>query len=196
MVGMSLWTMVKRKYKSFRNAIRTTRERCVSAIVSFLLKDTEHNEVICEYITDRYMRYVTDITCDINDRWKSDNSPIVPELETMLSYLLWKDIIFISTRSHSSLEGGGVVLCVLLNDVFLWACSDAEQIAISELPEVYLAYKNDPIYGVVKWGCKRRDMKPQNPLQALMKSGGSWDAEMEALPNNIYETKGQCKCTH
>src|SRR2546430_1807368 len=44
-----------------------------------------------------------------------------------------------------------VVLFVNCNDLFWWACADAESITLDEIPTLFRAWRNDKSWGVSKW---------------------------------------------
>lgn len=77
--------------------------------------------------------------------------------------------------------GETVVLFVNCNDLFWWACADAEDLTLSEVPELYMMWKNDKNWGVSKWCCKKRNMQPQLPIREDMKKEGVWEEWMDKL---------------
>ena len=70
------------------------------------------------------------------------------------------------------------------NDVFAWACADAESITTEECVDLFKEINKDKKWGDTVWICKKRNLKPQGPIIKDMKIDGSWTDEMEALPNN------------
>jgi hypothetical protein len=90
------------------------------------------------------------------------------------------------------LNGGdaGVALMVGCNDLFFWACADAEPIppigfsAGLDGPfwDLYDRYRKSGPDGVVVWCCLRRGMRPQTPIERDMRKAGTWTDELEALP--------------
>jgi hypothetical protein len=66
------------------------------------------------------------------------------------------------------------------NDLFWWACSDHEVFDYRDVETLYKVSKEK--WGISKWACKRRGMRPQHPIEDDMKKDGAWDEEMEALP--------------
>lgn len=56
------------------------------------------------------------------------------------------------------------VLCLLMNDVFMWALADAERVSWEELPGIYAMWKEQGYDGLIVWSCKRRGNKPQKPM--------------------------------
>lgn len=91
------------------------------------------------------------------------------------------------------LNGGkdnGIVVQVICNDVFYWACADSEPIppigfgADMDQPfwDLYDRYRKDGWDGVITWCCLRRGMRPQTPMEERMRASGSWSDELENLP--------------
>ena len=84
-------------------------------------------------------------------------------------------------------KDGHMCLAVNCNDVFAWACADAESIeSEEELIALTKEVIKDTKYGSVKWVAKKRNCKPQRPLINVMKSDHLWCDEMESLPPNLY----------
>ena len=71
---------------------------------------------------------------------------------------------------------------VICNDQFYWACADCEPLPASEIESLYKMWKADPRWGVTKWCCRSRNMRPQIPIVNDMKKEGVWDDELESLP--------------
>ncbi|MCK9458540.1 MAG: hypothetical protein M0R80_02790 [Proteobacteria bacterium] len=82
---------------------------------------------------------------------------------------------------------GLVNIHINCSDVFAWACADSEPLMFDDLAAIY-KIKNEK-WGIVKWCCKKRNQKPQKPVERDMKIDGAWDAEMEALPENTMDAE-------
>lgn len=71
------------------------------------------------------------------------------------------------------------------NDLFFWACADAEPVSLEDLDEYYDACydkKGKPIpYGNDIWCCRKRNMQPQKPIRDRMKKAGYWTDELESM---------------
>ena len=109
--------------------------------------------------------------------------------EMALAALLKADILFANSRKYLEIDSTivcneTIVLFVNCNDVFAWACGDAESLTMAEVPTLYRAWKADQYWGVLKWCCQKRNLKPQKSIVDDMKKVGKWDAEMEALRDN------------
>ena len=99
------------------------------------------------------------------------NNPIVEQLlidEAIILYLTNDDI-----EIHMN-----------CNDVFMWACSDMEEVTFDEL-ENFAEMSKTP-WGAIKWVCIKRNEKPQYPMIWDMSQDGEWDDVMENLPDNAY----------
>jgi hypothetical protein len=78
------------------------------------------------------------------------------------------------------------------NDVFAWACADGESIRNSdgglnsEIISLYKLWKENNLYGPVKWVCVKRNQQPQPPLKKMMQDAGYWDNTLETLRANDY----------
>lgn len=116
-----------------------------------------------------------------------------------LAELLSAEIIFANCRPYvhswkdrgEEPDGRTVVLFVNCNDLFAWACADAEDLPLEEVPTLYKAWKAEGRWGVEKWCCRRRNQRPQPPVERQMREAGVWDAEMEALPPNTQDAEVQ-----
>lgn len=113
--------------------------------------------------------------------------------EDALIYLLEQEEIFCNSRRYlcpfDGIQPSTTVLFVNCNDVFAWGCADAEPLPVDEIAALYRMVKADPVYGSTKWCCKRRNEKPQPPLQGRMKEDGAWDDELEGLPENYCDVR-------
>lgn len=108
--------------------------------------------------------------------------------EGMLSYLLEEDVLFCNDIIDS--EGDRcLVLYVLTSDIWMWACADAEGITLDELPELCKMYMEDKSWGLVKWACKKRGMRPQKPIRDDMIRDSVWDEEEMAKLKPNYDEK-------
>lgn len=122
--------------------------------------------------------------------------------EKALAYLLRKGICFLNSRPYVEnpwdpkgkweiSEKSTTVVFVNCNDLFAWGSADGEEVAAgecvnSELANLLRHVLDDPVYGTDKWCCKKRNEKPQKPIEEKMREGGHWDDEMEKLPDNYY----------
>ena len=84
-------------------------------------------------------------------------------------------------------EGSTIVLFVNCNDVFGWACADAEALMSNEIEDLYKLWKSDNMWGPIQWVCKKRGQKPQIPVERDMKKMGSWPEWMNSLRDNALK---------
>ena len=77
------------------------------------------------------------------------------------------------------------------NDIFAWACADAEEVEHGEIQALYDLWLKDRTWGAAKWCAIKRNQKPQPPVIASMKKAGAWDDAMEALGANTQDAEVQ-----
>ena len=77
------------------------------------------------------------------------------------------------------------------NDMFAWACADAEEIVSSELQDLYTRWRKDRKWGGVIWCLIKRNQQPQPPVKEAMVKEGVWTEELEALPKNTQDAEVQ-----
>lgn len=102
----------------------------------------------------------------------------------LLSELLGAGILFSNEREYlfdGANAGSTIVLFVQCNDLFWWGTADAMDLPLVELPKLYKMWKADPKWGVEKWCCFQRKLRPQKPIIEMMKKQGAWGQDMEAL---------------
>lgn len=112
--------------------------------------------------------------------------------ELALSVLLKEGVLFANSRDYGldvkkQIDGHTVVLFVLANDLMAWACADAQDFDLNDLPVLYKMWERDNRWGPSKWVCIKRNEKPQSPIQRDMKKDRVWDETMEKLPENQYD---------
>lgn len=112
-----------------------------------------------------------------------DESKIIEECdeEKALAWLLVEGYLFLSTRDDTT------TIFVNANDVFMWACADAEKITNndgeypSEILELYKLCKQNKKWGAVKWLCLKRKLPSQQPIINDMIKDGYWDNSLETI---------------
>lgn len=90
--------------------------------------------------------------------------------------------LHVDETKGTSVGEATTVLYVNCNDLFYWACADAERIKNNEIGTFYKMHMANKKWGSAKWCCLKRKMRPQVPIVEAMKKDGFWDAELEALP--------------
>ena len=128
-----------------------------------------------------------DFCCDHKDAYLD---------EEILAYLLFKGIVFVNSRKYVNIDDNQTVMpsttiiFVNCNDIWAWGCADAEEVTKKELPVLCRMYMGDKRWGVLKWACRKRGMRPQFPIRRDMKELGVWSEMMESLEPN-YDEKGK-----
>lgn len=63
-------------------------------------------------------------------------------------------------------DDGNIKVCVNANDLFMWACANAEEITIADMPELEKAIKDcndDAGIGALLYACRKRKCRPLKP---------------------------------
>lgn len=105
--------------------------------------------------------------------------------DSALGILLQEGVCFVSGQDYLAPWDNRRKTCAVVvgcNDLFYWACGDAEELPQDQIEHVYRAWKADPQWGVTKWCCVQRKLQPQVPIVEDMKKDGAWTSELEALP--------------
>ncbi len=127
--------------------------------------------------------------------------PEKPETEMMfeegqaLARLLAEEVIFLNShwweKDWPERARKITSLNVNCNDIFAWACADAEEVEHGEIQALYDLWLKDRTWGAAKWCAIKRNQKPQPPVIASMKKAGAWDDAMEALGANTQDAEVQ-----
>ena len=109
------------------------------------------------------------------------------DISKKLIKLLDGEIVFFSISKKEAIFGKNITMSVGCNDIFWWACADAEEIKADEISELYnYVYdekgKKRKQWGSVEWACKKRGIRPQHSVEDDMKKAGAWTDELESLP--------------
>ena len=112
-----------------------------------------------------------------------------------LARLLAEEVIFLNShwweKDWPERAQKVASLNVNCNDIFAWACADAEEIAYDEIRGLYDLWMADRTWGATKWCAIKRRQQPQPPVIAAMKKAGAWDACMDALGANTQDAEVQ-----
>ena len=103
----------------------------------------------------------------------SDFVENIPEnIREIFTELLIEDVIYLEKADEE------IIMCVLMNDIFAWACADQEDITLEDIPLIYQLNKEYGYAGVIAWVSKKRGYEPQeafdrtnNYLEAQEKVG-------------------------
>lgn len=119
---------------------------------------------------------------------------LVDTPEQMLAVLLKEDQIILNSfwfkKDWPKEDQVLTSVYVLCNDVFFWACADAEPLPYSEIENLYNHYIKDPVWGVAVWCIKQRKHPPQDRVYACIKEIGDWDIDniVKNFDDNIQTT--------
>jgi hypothetical protein len=102
-----------------------------------------------------------------------------------LSILLKEEIVWINNKTIND----KIIpwLLVNTNDVFMWACGDAEDLEYDQIEPLIKLVLDNLKWGSTKWACIVNNMQPQGPIVRDMKIDKYWDDELETLPKNKYD---------
>lgn len=128
-------------------------------------------------------------------RWKfdegvklSDDDEVYFEPTEALAILLLEEVVFLNDhwweKEWPEAAQKTISINVNVNDVFAWACGDAEGLDYSELESLYDHWVKDRTWGPAVWCCKKRNMMPQKPVAKAIKVAGIWDLESMGLEPN------------
>ena len=81
---------------------------------------------------------------------------------------------------------GKAALALNMNDVFAWACADAEPFTYEDAPTLLNIAVEEGWPGLVRWACKKRGASPQNPV---LKNMAQYDAKIRRL---VEEEREAC----
>jgi hypothetical protein len=110
--------------------------------------------------------------------------------EEALAELLAAEVLFCNTGKFG--KDDTVVLFVACNDLFYWGSADAEHFTTADIEPLWRAWKSGD-YGVEKWCCQHRGMRPQYVVEQSMRKADVWDAAMESLPSRETDHFGNPK---
>ena len=97
------------------------------------------------------------------------------EPEEQLRFLMMEDVVFVNNGWHNeSQPKDHITVHVTCNDVFAWACGDAEDLLYGEIEDLFNHYVKDPKWGTAVWCIKKRKWPPQTPVYDRIKKDGIW----------------------
>jgi len=108
-----------------------------------------------------------------------------------LAVLLAHEVVFVNNnwwrKSWSEEDQKSIAVCVNCNDVFAWACSDAERLPYDEIESLYIHWELDPEWGPAIWCMKRRNQMPQKPVEDIIRKIGKWDFDFLQIGANTQD---------
>ena len=159
-------------------------------------------EEMCENLNMRYDRDPSYFYYSREKDQPPDTSdPTCLHEDLAISFLMQEEVLFHNYRPYVTNpwdkgedrtvdDTATVVLFVQAGDVFAWGVAEARNLpgreALSSLLNEYLKYG---LSGRDRWLCRLDNEKPQYPVMQAMKAAGAWDEEMEALPDNYYDSQ-------
>jgi len=112
------------------------------------------------------------------------------ETPLAVAALLAAGVVFVNApwyRSDLPESDRGVArLLVNSSDVFAWACAEAEDLPMAEIPRLYAAWRADRTWGTTAWCIALRRAPAQPPVAARMHAAGTWDPERLAREGTTY----------
>lgn len=127
--------------------------------------------------------------------WKDMDGNVHLEFDEnkALSELLLNEIVFLNSyhwKTDWTQDSRKVIaICVVCNDCFYYACSDAEELLYDELQDLYDHYILDKIYGPIVWCCKKRNQYPLREIYNKIQERGVWNLDEYNLKDNLYWKK-------
>lgn len=109
--------------------------------------------------------------------------------ELALAHLFLSGVLMCNNGQGA--DGQTTCVYVICNDVFAWACADAQNLPTEEIGALFRLWHTDKIWGPAKWCAIRRNQKPQPPVIKAMQEEGAWDDVMERLPENTQDAETQ-----
>lgn len=130
--------------------------------------------------------------------WDFENDgkhEMVFETEGALALFLINGVVFLNSNWYQKdwPEDAQKRTSVLVNcnDIFAWACADAEPLPYSQIETLYRMFRKDPAEGAAVWCCIQRKEMPQAPVAKDIRKAGIWDLDSLNLVPNHYDE--QCK---
>lgn len=114
-----------------------------------------------------------------------------------MACLLAADICYMIPRNGNIRLGKPeytAAIFVNASDIFAWGSADGEPIKTadgdpgSEIIALYKCWKENEQWGFAKWLCLKRNEQPQRPVKEKMIESGVWNDQLEALPENYYDS--------
>jgi len=99
--------------------------------------------------------------------------------EAALAHMLLNGELISSQSTDETVE-----LRVVCNDIFAFACVDAEKLPYSEIRSLYEMWRADKYWGIVKWCILKRKLMPQKSVLEAMKRMDAWNLDENQLEKN------------
>jgi len=129
--------------------------------------------------------------------WKDKPAEEIFEEEDALAHMLINGVIFLNShwwREDWKEEDRRLPsLNVNCNDVFAWACADAEPLPHGEIKNLYDMWRKDPRWGPAVWCIMQRRQMPQAPVEKRIRAAGIWDLDALGLNANTQDAEVHAK---
>jgi hypothetical protein len=115
------------------------------------------------------------------------------EPEGAVALMLINDVIFLNNhwfeKNWPEPVRRNAALFVNCNDVFAWACADAEPLPYHQIENVYKMWCKDSEWGPAIWCMVARNQMPQKPLEKIIREAGVWNLDELNLGQNTDDAK-------
>lgn len=128
------------------------------------------NEAMGIYPAGTIIEGVTKKRTEWQDGWNAYATKLLEKTRTVLTWFkalpedsrLLIEQCLKSEKLSLMVDGEAIKLLVPCNDLFFWACADAEDFDVAEL-EAFRKTLSECDHGELLWCCHKREMRPQNP---------------------------------
>jgi len=103
--------------------------------------------------------------------------------EMALACLLMNSVVFVNSSWWEKPPRKDIDIFVNCNDIFGWACADAEMLNLEDLQDLYMHWHKDKSFGPAVWCAKKRHLMPKKPVEKLIRQRGIWDLDSMGLTN-------------
>lgn len=140
------------------------------SIVGALMKTEKEIKEILDYV----IKYdASDTTLNLIYQWYTE---LKEHQEDILNLFDNENLYCFLSKDNN------VILELNCSDLFSWGCAEWEEITLKEIPSLLEEVRKDEIWGISKWCCLKRGMRPQAPIITRLKKDGRWTDELESLP--------------
>lgn len=120
--------------------------------------------------------------------WENQTGEYDFDDELAIGEMLAEGTVFLGGKAGPFFEceddadrGGHAALWINCNDLWMWACADAEPLCEEDVEPLYIATCCPRRFSIIRWTCLRFQRPPMPEIIADMKTAGVWDEEMENL---------------
>lgn len=108
------------------------------------------------------------------------------EDDKALAHLLINGVVFINNGwwLKENWPKDAITIHVNCNDIFAWGCADSEDLLHDEIKDLYEHWRKDDCWGPAIWCIKKRQMRPQKPVEKAIREHGVWDLDTILVKKN------------